>query len=551
MVLILFLVYLAQLHPTNWFGRYNDNASYFSSAKSLAEGRGYVVPSLPGTPRQTKYPVLYPLLLASAWKIDAAFPSNLPFAIGLTAFFSCWFLVASFELLRKLKGVGDWPALVIVALTAFEPHYVLFSGSILSDLPFMALAITAAIVADRALRRDAPPALAGLAGMLAGLSFMMRSIAEAVIAGIFLAAIFRRCFRQAVALCLGTAPFVVLSLWFSRPQTPTDPRLAAINLPGWRQTLAYDTSYLNMWRISVPNFHVFCLLLRNNLQAAFLGPGSYLVAPTLSIGIGLAVNGIGAVIGFLTIAGILRQARSQEWKPFHFIFVCYVAVVLVWNYPLMDRFLLLLLPFFLMGIGVETRYLIRVATATLRPGSPATERMIAVLLVSVMAGFAGIAARNLVDGFRPQLRSLAVQHAELVKQRTPVYEWIRGQTTPESVIVAPEDTLLYLYADRQSVVPIALSTEWVYTGDRTSLERDLRHITDTAVATGACYWLVSPNDSDKLDFPTSEASDRIAELTSGLPEVSSSADRTVRLYDISSLSHQSEAVCAPRPAASN
>ena len=39
-------------------------------------------------------------------------PSNLALGICLTAFFSCWFLVGAFEALRKLKGVGDWPALV-------------------------------------------------------------------------------------------------------------------------------------------------------------------------------------------------------------------------------------------------------------------------------------------------------------------------------------------------------------------------------------------------------------------------------------------------------
>ena len=36
---------------------------YFSAARSLAEGGGYTLPSVPGAPPQTKYPPLYAWLL--------------------------------------------------------------------------------------------------------------------------------------------------------------------------------------------------------------------------------------------------------------------------------------------------------------------------------------------------------------------------------------------------------------------------------------------------------------------------------------------------------
>src|SRR5437868_15514793 len=54
------------------FGQYYDDAIYVVSARSLADGHGYHIESLPGDPPQTKYPIGYPLLLASVWK---AFPS--------------------------------------------------------------------------------------------------------------------------------------------------------------------------------------------------------------------------------------------------------------------------------------------------------------------------------------------------------------------------------------------------------------------------------------------------------------------------------------------
>src|SRR5262249_27500745 len=45
-------------------GEYHDDAIYVTTAKALAEGEGYRQTFLPGAPPQTKYPPLYPALLA-------------------------------------------------------------------------------------------------------------------------------------------------------------------------------------------------------------------------------------------------------------------------------------------------------------------------------------------------------------------------------------------------------------------------------------------------------------------------------------------------------
>ena len=61
-------------------GFYHDDSIYWVSARSLAMGDGYRIESLPGQPYQTKYPPLYPALLAGIWKINPQFPANLPLA---------------------------------------------------------------------------------------------------------------------------------------------------------------------------------------------------------------------------------------------------------------------------------------------------------------------------------------------------------------------------------------------------------------------------------------------------------------------------------------
>src|SRR5712692_4056093 len=82
-VLIGLLLYVARLHPANYFGYLEDDSVYFSSAKALAEGRGYIQPSFPGTP-PGKYPVLLPWLLSWIWRINPSFPANLRLAVWVT-----------------------------------------------------------------------------------------------------------------------------------------------------------------------------------------------------------------------------------------------------------------------------------------------------------------------------------------------------------------------------------------------------------------------------------------------------------------------------------
>jgi len=59
-------------------GVYHDDAIYVSTAKAIAQGDGYRLINLPNSPKQTKYPILYPLLLAATiWKFWPQFPQNI------------------------------------------------------------------------------------------------------------------------------------------------------------------------------------------------------------------------------------------------------------------------------------------------------------------------------------------------------------------------------------------------------------------------------------------------------------------------------------------
>ncbi len=183
---------------------------YFSTALSLAEGKGYTLVSLPGHPSQTKYPVLYPWFLSWVWKLHPSFPANVMDAKRLTTSFGCLYLIAVFTFLRR--EVGAWPALGITAVCAFHPLFDLQTTNIYSDAPFMALAMAACLAADAALQPRERPWAIWAAAALAGMSVLTRSLGVAVIGGIVLTALHRKLYRRAAAFAVAVSPVLLAGL---------------------------------------------------------------------------------------------------------------------------------------------------------------------------------------------------------------------------------------------------------------------------------------------------------------------------------------------------
>ena len=115
----------------------HDDCLYFVSAKSMADGGGYRIASLPGEPPQTKYPPLYPLVLSLAWRLVPEFPANLTPAVWIS-----WLaLPAMLFLLGRLyprMGFDGWKGAALLGLLAANPFTITFSGTLLSELLFVA-----------------------------------------------------------------------------------------------------------------------------------------------------------------------------------------------------------------------------------------------------------------------------------------------------------------------------------------------------------------------------------------------------------------------------
>src|SRR5271170_2927432 len=179
-------VFLAALVPSAYLawslrtmphlGFYHDDSIYWVSGRSLAMGDGYRIQSLPGQPYQTKYPPLYPALLAAIWKLNPQFPSNLPLATLLAWLLLPLFLAIVWILVRDY-GFSMRERYVLVVLAALSPVTVVFSFSLMPELPFTALLVASLILAERAGKPDAPRWLALAAGICAALAYLIKSVA--------------------------------------------------------------------------------------------------------------------------------------------------------------------------------------------------------------------------------------------------------------------------------------------------------------------------------------------------------------------------------------
>ncbi len=533
-LLTLFLIYWAQSRPGRHFAWFHDDTLYFSSAKSLAEGHGYRMPSVPGTPLQTKYPVLYSWLLSLIWRWRPSFPDNLPPALWLSALLACVFLTASFLQLRCLKGLGDAPAFVVVGVTAFQTLFVFLSGAVMSDMTFMALTMTAAVLGDSAVRPGGRLGGAVAAGAVSGLAFLSRAQGIAAVAGILAIAVYRRAWRQGLWYGCVFAPFFLFGILWPGPPEPAPPGGG----DGWYQTWLYYTSYWGFWKLSVPDWTVLRAMLTANVVTFFKYPSTMALFPPLG---GDTYPGfiISITLSVGILAGLVRQARQQEWRPIHFIFVSYSAIVVLWNYAVMDRFLMMFLPFFYAGVWLEGKHLAAMLLDNFRRGPWANRMLAAVLSLAATAVFL-YAGWHYLFADRSAILVPNERREALARQKAELFAWIRANTDPGARFIAYQDVNLYLHTGRQAMRPIAFSTAAFYARSEKVLERDLLHFTDVARRIEARYWVVASDDFDmETGVPLIEK--RMEALKSVLPMVFQSQGDKVRLYDLACL-HEGERV---------
>jgi hypothetical protein len=524
--------------PAAFFGLYQDDGIYLSTAKALAEGQGYTLISFPGSPPAMKYPILYPWLLSFVWRLNPNFPDNLKLAIHVTKFFGCWTLIATFFLLRRLEGLSEWVAISFTALFACQPFFVRLSGLVMSDVPFMALMLTALLMAGAAIRTRGGLLPMVFAGLTAGLLVGIRIIGVAVVAGILFVVFRSKGLRSALIFACSAFLAAIAVLW---PTLSHPTAVANISSPGelgWKHVLTNYTQYgLLQGGLSLRGLWMFLVLVKLNFLVLLTSPGTIVAGPSGPWGARIM-----ATLSAPIWLGIIRQWRQPEWRPITSVVIFYVGILLVWPYTIPDRFLLPFIPLFFASLWCELRRLGHIVVTNVRSGAPTGQRILAASLSAVLASILAFIAWNYLFEDPKRLRDASELQMRALVEKQQAYQWIREHTNPGDRIVSWEDVTLYLYTGRQALRPIAILPQVIYMADPQALQRDLDHICDAPRYVGARLW-VTKEDDFKLEEASDEVAVRMSKINAVLPLIFSSRRGYVQIHNASCVAGVSRPEC--------
>ena len=435
LLLIPSLAYLWSHSDVPKFCDLHDDCLYFVSAKSLVDGGGYRIASLPGEPSQTKYPPLYPLLLSVAWRINPQFPSNLTPAIWISWLALPALLLALASFYPRI-GLSGWRTWVLLGLIAINPYTITFSATLLSELFFASLLIGALILAERASEANGRVQTAAFAGIVMGLAYLARSAGIVALGTTPLFFLLRKQPRKAVAFVCGMLPFVAgWMLWAKLHQLhTTDPALMYY----------VDYAGYQVYNVSFSELHI---LLWKNVDGFLAGIGA-LVLPSVFEGLFMKI--LSQVIAVAMISGIVRMVRRGQAVNYALFALGSAFLLVIWHFPPNERFVYPLYPLAIAGLLVELEHLAQMLKSGFRHVDR-SQRIAAGMFGSGVALFLAAALGLQVYMTTVFLPEDARQFREKRDAQVKAYEWIKQNTPESAVVLTMRDPLFYLQTGHHAI----------------------------------------------------------------------------------------------------
>lgn len=474
-------------------GLIHDDGIYLVTAKSLAEGHGFRIESLPDDAFQTKYGPVYPSLLAVAWKFFPRFPQNTLLLKLVTAFWLVPWLWFSYLLLTKHLSVSAHAALWICTITAALPASLTASASLMSELPFAAfLALGLLLMARAESEKVASIKTAAACAAALAVAYLTRASGLAFILGGGIP-VFRQRNRKARLAYVGIS-IAAIAGW-----------------TGW-QIMHPDSYVLPALRYYTGDaHHDWNVLLAGGppsqmLQTVVKTAGLIFVGPRpLMSGLGLLPGTwflwAGCAAFWVTVFyGVTKPGP----RALLYALAIYAAVLLSWRwYP--DRFLL---PTYPLLLGYAWRGLPKWGRA------PA----IAVCLLGVTVSLVLFVRATDCAQY-----STTASEAQRWTSQAAAHEWIKDHAEPGSVIGANYDPAIYLYTGHPAVRPYVADPE-AYYGRLYSVAEKTRQFEEVLRLFHVRYWIETGHDGGedpdyRENIRQASADGTVALIASPAPEV--------------------------------
>jgi hypothetical protein len=356
-----------------------DNAGYVSLAHSLLSGEGYVEAWDPARPLHTKYPPLFPALLAAAIALGARTWTALKL---VPAAFTTVAVVGTF--LWAARRRGPWFGAGVAALLAAGPGLLWYSHWVLSDVPFLALTVLALWALEHGspgeVARDGegagPPAAGGDGGAPGSKGTVPRVAAVWLGAGMVAAVLAYFTRSAGLPLLLAVAGWLA----FRRRWAPLGVFAAVAGAPAlawWLRGRGGGTDYVaEFWMVDpyAP-------------ERGTIGPGGLVGRAADNLGLyltghvpeGLMGRAPGATIIGLAVLALAVVGWGRLWLPAgrwgrvhaaELFFPLYAGLILLWPQVWSgDRFALPLFPLVLFYAGDALLRLARRLSVRVVPGA--------------------------------------------------------------------------------------------------------------------------------------------------------------------------------------
>ena len=477
-------------------GIYHDDGVYISTAKALAQGQGYRLINLPNAPVQTRYPLLYPALLALIWKLWPSFPDNLLAMQWLALLLGAVTVGLAYLYMVRCtyfcRGAGA--AATLLCTTA--PFFLFFCTITLAEMPFALWMILAMWSLDKTLaipegRRGAQLVL----GFLLALPFLHRTIGI-VFAPVGLALLYSSG-RSLRWVAVGAATIMLPWMFWM------------LIGPHWNDSgaTAHYPDYLRWWSsFGMPSFsRVVCL---NVL---------YILWSSVSIGLGIFNTEVFfpkwawppiLMAGSIMYVELLRHLRQGRVLPC--FLVAYVLVVLVWPWP-PSRFLIPILPFLLAYLLSRVWNWLQKLSMLARP------------IFFGLTGVSLLLSMNVGLVYQTITISQSMHYPYLARLEKPiswssyegVFQWIKANTQPTDVLASGLDTMMYLYTQRRTFRPFVGRPVSLFYGDAGPPLGPMEEIVAFLKAYKARYFVHLPMPGFTERGPCRHSSDTCRSITLG------------------------------------
>jgi hypothetical protein len=521
------LLFTLLLVPSAWFawqnrympqfGQAHDDAIYFIASKSLTEGQGYRISSLPQAPYETKYPPLLPWLLTIAWIVQPRFPENLAIATAIQ-----WAMIPPFLWLCaawfRRMGFSESYRWLALAVLAIQPYTVMFAAGIFTETLYAALLLGSLIACDR-VRQSAHGSRRGLywsvfAGALAGLGYLARSAGVvAIISGPLVFLAWKRR-REALAFFLGMIPTVAGWMAWARIHQSSSTNFISL----------YNTNYLGFQLANV-HWNDLGVVAWTNLAQLLYQMGALLFPlEDASFFMQLVRDTIAVAI----LWRLFCRRRDPALQPYLCFGALTIVELLVWHFPPNLRLMYPLVPLFASGLMWEGEHLTQMIRRSLTH-TDRSQRAAAWIIggVAAAAGLFGIWTQVYMT-FRV-LPELSRTNEAMRAERAEAYRWI-GQHVDPKLNVMAMNPAVYLYTGRHTASVGVMPIDW-YRHDQARMLAPFRGIAAFASENHFDYIYMHESDYGALIPDAAEGARLAVESHAGLRRVFQSGRASIFQVD--------------------